>query len=482
MSTPSPSKTIKVRSTSATTRIDWIGATHSLREIYRILTLNFRSMKDIARDMFRHDEKHHGSSRRAKEVGAHALISKLMHHLYVLMVTRHEDHQEAVYSNRARILCGAIMREISNGTLPISFRANFRGLFRSYALEIRKHYLPVLFQLAPRKQRVLNIKDMMFSSSSSSCTMSIELLPALLRCRNEGKHTMTSNMFYVAEHTMSQIMRRAELKNIVHDESSSVPQSSIFNVLMSPSSSTSSSHNDNSVKEMNISNEKKRDVKEPDGSSARNVFTIRSRVDRDSVLTNNQRLSVYLFSMIYLWLRSGPLQLIPDVDDQKLKEEEKEKELEKDAYYLPSSSEDSEDDQDDEKSNMLKSTLIRYCLHVLDQAAMRRSNLETGLFGSSQTQRWEDELTEASITEVVRILDLLCLADVSIVSELFPVVKGFCLDEFDTHIERTCVRACTLKISCEKITFNNRYREQTSNDCTSLCVAILDSSQWRCHL
>ncbi len=56
--------------------------------------------------------------------------------------------------------------------------------------------------------------------------------------------------------------------------------------------------------------------------------------------------------------------------------------------------------------------------------------------GTSQTESWEDELTEASITEVVRILDLLCLRDVSIVSELFPVVKDFCLDEFDTHIER----------------------------------------------
>jgi hypothetical protein len=86
-------------------------------------------MKDIARKIFLHDENHYESAQRAKEVGAHALISKLMHHLYVMMVTKNEDQEE--YSNRARILCGAIMRELSNGTLPISFRANFRGMFRA---------------------------------------------------------------------------------------------------------------------------------------------------------------------------------------------------------------------------------------------------------------------------------------------------------------------------------------------------------------
>ena len=56
------------------------------------------------------------------------------------MVNPNEDHQE-LYSNRSRILCGAIMRELSNGVLPISFRANFRGMFRSY--EFRAHYLSV---------------------------------------------------------------------------------------------------------------------------------------------------------------------------------------------------------------------------------------------------------------------------------------------------------------------------------------------------
>ena len=167
---PSPSKTIKVRSTSATTRVDWIGATQSLREIYRILMLNSRSMKDIAREMFLHDATHHGSARRAKEVGAHALVSKLMHHLYVLMVNPHEDHHE-LYSNRSRILCGAIMRELSNGVLPISFRANFRGMFRSY--EFRAHYLSVRNIRASISHILLYTRQ--FSSVRSNITCNTQL-------------------------------------------------------------------------------------------------------------------------------------------------------------------------------------------------------------------------------------------------------------------------------------------------------------------
>ena len=164
---------------------------------------------------------------------------------------------------------------------------------------------------------------------------------------------------------MSQIMKRAELRNFIQDESV-VPQSSIFNVLMSPSSQQPTQpQNDNT------STTSQRDVKEPDGSSARNIFTIRSRVDSDSVLTKNQRLSVYLFSMMYSWLRSGRLQLSvpPTVNDEEKEEHES----------LPSS-----DDSEDEKNevNMLRSICIRYCLHVLDQAAMRRLSLEASLFGT----------------------------------------------------------------------------------------------------
>ena len=111
-------------------------------------------------------------------------------------------------------------------------------------------------------------------------------------------------------------------------------------------------------------------MKEPDGSSARNIFTIRSRVDPDSVLTKNQRLSVYLFSMMYSWLRSGRLQLsAPPVAEEKKEEE----------YEGLPSSDDSEDEENE--ANMLRSIYIRYCLHVLDQAAMRRLSLEASLFG-----------------------------------------------------------------------------------------------------
>ena len=189
--------------------------------------------------------------------------------------------------------------------------------------------------------------------------MSVELLPAVLRCRT----SLSSEMCYLAERAMSQIMKRAELRNFIHDEST-VPQSSIFNVLMSPSQ-PSPPQNDNTTPTS------QRDVKEPDGSSARNIFTIRSRVDPDSVLTKNQRLSVYLFSMMYSWLRSGRLQLsAPPVAEDKKEEE----------YEGLPSSDDSEDEENE--ANMLRSICIRYCLHVLDQAAMRRLSLEASLFGT----------------------------------------------------------------------------------------------------
>jgi len=298
----------------------------------------------------------------------------------------------------------------------------------------------------------------MLISDRSQQSISIKILPALLRCRHE-RNVLDSNTCYLVERNMAQIMKHAELKNLAHDVDVS-SKNSIFSTFIA--TAITNNNNITSIKNESDILVKERDVKEPDGSSARNIFTIRSRVRNDSVWTKNQRLSIYLFSMMYSWIRCGDLQLKPDPcvvpsvadlndDDDDHDHSNLPVSSPSSSDFdgnLPSSDDDEDDDDDDENKQVhLKAILIQYCLHILDQAAMRRSSLETPSSSSLfQNDAWEDELTEASITEVVRILDLLCLRDVSIVSELFPVVKGFCLDEFDTHIERTKSRHRTIAL------------------------------------
>ena len=51
--------------------------------------------------------------------------------------------------------------------------------------------------------------------------------------------------------------------------------------------------------------------------------------------------------------------------------------------------------------------------------------------------RLQDDLHEAITAEALKLLDLLCQRNASIVTRIFPIVKRFAIDKFNAHIRRT---------------------------------------------
>ena len=84
----------------------------------------------------------------------------------------------------------------------------------------------------------------------------------------------------------------------------------------------------------------------------------------------------------------------------------------------------------------LEETIVRYCVRLLDQVAMPKPAAYasgTGLLDP----RLQDDLHESVTVEALRLLDLLCQQNSSLVTRLFPIVKRFAIDKFNAHIKRT---------------------------------------------
>lgn len=135
----------------------WIEAhvLDALRQIHGLLTVHSRSLQAVAQSLYLKDSQRLGP-RQAVKNGVHSAIVCLSQELYALLVGR-----EAVSSRRVRLLAAGLLRELSNGTLPIFFRQNFRGDFACYAgpdrpMSALAAYLPVLMQLSPPNLLQLN--------------------------------------------------------------------------------------------------------------------------------------------------------------------------------------------------------------------------------------------------------------------------------------------------------------------------------------
>jgi hypothetical protein len=150
---------------------------------------------------------------------------------------------------------------------------------------------------------------------------------------------------------------------------------------------------------------------EPSGYPAREFFTILNTLPSEGhVYYASHLVHVNLFSIIYSWFL---------------------------ALYHPS--------HDNNESHVflplkmkleMEDLIVRYCTRLLDQVAMPKASSYqegTGL----NDPRLQDDLHEAVTLEALRLLDLICQRNASIVTRLFPIVKRFAIDKFNAHIRRS---------------------------------------------
>ena len=150
---------------------------------------------------------------------------------------------------------------------------------------------------------------------------------------------------------------------------------------------------------------------EPSGYPARNFFTVLNTLPSDGHMYQTSHLvHVAFFSMVYPWLLGLHH---PAHDNTKL------------SNLLPL-----------RISTSIETEIVRYCTRLLDQIAMPKAT--TYMEGVDVNDpRLQDDLHEAITAEALKLLDLLCQRNASIVTRIFPIVKRFAIDKFNAHIRRT---------------------------------------------
>ena len=150
---------------------------------------------------------------------------------------------------------------------------------------------------------------------------------------------------------------------------------------------------------------------EPSGYPARNFFTILNTLPSDGHMYQTSHLvHVALFSMVYPWLLGLHH---PAHDNTRL------------SNLLPL-----------RINTGIETEIVRYCTRLLDQIAMPKAS--TYMEGVDVNDpRLQDDLHEAITAEALKLLDLLCQRNASIVTRIFPIVKRFAIDKFNAHIRRT---------------------------------------------
>ena len=151
---------------------------------------------------------------------------------------------------------------------------------------------------------------------------------------------------------------------------------------------------------------------EPSGYPARDFFTILNTLPSSEghIYHDKHLVHVTLFSMIYAWFL---------------------------ALYHPSHDNNTSYSFLPLDMNLeMEEVIVRYCTRLLDQVAMPK--VSSYIEGSGLNDpRLQDDLHEAVTLEALRMLDLLCQRNASIVTRLFPIVKRFAIDKFNAHIRRT---------------------------------------------
>ncbi|CAK9094551.1 AP-5 complex subunit zeta-1 (Adaptor-related protein complex 5 zeta subunit) (Zeta5) [Durusdinium trenchii] len=329
---------------------------------------------------------------------------------------------------RIRILSAALVRELSAGEVPYFFRDNFNGNFHHYDQNKVVYFLPVLSQLLNSDLLVKNIPNLVswFTSDSASVSLKTAALSNLLAAVQRFPNVLDKDQHIrPMEAQFSRLLTGASL------ETRKTTSTTLFGVRIV---STSAACN----------------VTEVDGTPTRDFFTC---MNNSFDYSEDQLLNVHVFSSLYCWLfYLYQAQLL-----EARKRQSRDDIVSKLEHYglvhgagkdvvSPGSDDDlvspRREAQDEAQEPSVKNPLIGHfklddgfrevvisiCLRVLSQVELDivrdgPQQMRLGTRYVISELDWMREFIEGVSMEAVRILDLLCLMDPSLVTRIFPAVK-----------------------------------------------------------
>ncbi|CAK0853089.1 unnamed protein product, partial [Prorocentrum cordatum] len=323
---------------------------------------------------------------------------------------------------RIRVLAAALVRELSAGETPYFFRDNFGGNFSQYDQNKVKYFMPVLSELSNSHLLIQNISNLVGwfigdNDQPGLKTVALSNLIALVQrfpnVLDKDKHIRPM------EAKFRQILTGASL------ETRKTTSTTLFGVRIV---STSSACN----------------VTEVDGTPTRAFFTCMSN---SYDYSEDQILNVHVFSSLYYWVfhlyqaqflearkKQSREDIVSKLEHFGLTTHDTDR-PEASAHQGPATP----SPQSEESVRMspiglftldetFREVVISICLRILSQVerdivAENITQMRLGSKYAISDLDWMKEFTEATSMEAVRLLDLLCLMDPSLVSCIFPAVK-----------------------------------------------------------
>lgn len=347
---------------------------------------------------------------------------------------------------RIRILCAALVRELSAGDTPYFFRDNFGGNFTQYDHNKVKYFLPVLSELSNAKLLIQNISNLVqwFTGEHDNLGLKMSALSNLIALVQRAPNMLDKEKHIRPMETkFQQILTGASL------ETRRTTSSVLFGFRIV---STFSSCN----------------VTEVDGTPSRDFFTC---MNNSFDYSEDQILNVHIFSSLYYWIfhlyqlqllearkKQSREDIISKLEHFGLTRDAAERGAEASEFGSlgglgspgPSAGRQHADSDGSSggaqasarsaeshrlnpvgcftMNDAFREVVISICLRVLSQVERdivleNVAQMRLGTKYIVSDLDWIKEFTEATSMEAVRILDLLCLMDPSLVSCIFPAVK-----------------------------------------------------------
>lgn len=339
---------------------------------------------------------------------------------------------------RIRILCAALVRELSAGDTPYFFRDNFGGNFAQYDHNKVKYFLPVLSELSNSKLLIQNISNLVswFTGEHDNLGLKMSALSNLIALVQRAPNVLDKDKHIRPMETkFQQILTGASL------ETRKTTSSVLFGFRIV---STFSSCN----------------VTEVDGTPSRDFFTC---MNNSFDYSEDQILNIHIFSSLYYWIfhlyqaqllearkKQSREDIISKLEHFGLTRDAAERGAEASEFSglgSPAPCRQSDGDSGSTQAqarsaesqrlnpvgcftmnDSFREVVISICLRVLSQVERdivleNVAQMRLGTKYIVSDLDWIKEFTEATSMEAVRILDLLCLMDPSLVSCIFPAVK-----------------------------------------------------------
>ena len=313
---------------------------------------------------------------------------------------------------RIRILSSALVRELSSGEVPYFFRDNFGGNFDHYDHNKVVYFLPVLSQLLNADLLVKNIPNLVtwFTSESASIGLKTAALTNLLAAVQRFPNVLDQD-----QHIRPMEAQFCKLLTGASLETRKTTSTTLFGMRIVSSSASCN-------------------VTEVDGTPTRDFFTC---MNNSYDYSEDQLLNVSVFSSLYCWLfylyqaqlleirkRQSRDDIVSKLEhyglvhDARIPTEPRPREATNKSSLIGHFTLDEE----------FREVVISICLRILSQVELDivrdgPQQMRLGARYVISELDWMKEFIEGVSMEAVRILDLLCLMDPSLVTRIFPAVK-----------------------------------------------------------